>query len=76
MTNPPIPFWGLKMAKKGFLKHFCCRQQKRTTDDSVECRFGRTLDWFPIFSTCIQTFTDILAFTTAIVKHSKSSETF
>ena len=24
MTNPPIPFWGLKMAKKGFLKHFCC----------------------------------------------------
>ena len=44
--------------------------------DSVECRFGRTLDCFPIFSTCIQTFVDIIAFTTAVVKHSKSSETF
>ena len=24
MTNPPIPFLGLKMAKKGVLEHFCC----------------------------------------------------
>ena len=22
MTNPPIPFWGIKMVKKGFLEHF------------------------------------------------------
>ena len=26
MTNPPIPFLGLKVEKKGFLKHFCCQQ--------------------------------------------------
>ena len=23
MTKPPIPFWGIKMAKKGYLWHFC-----------------------------------------------------
>ena len=26
MTNPPLSFLGLKMAKKGFFEHFCCWQ--------------------------------------------------
>ena len=30
MRLPPILFGGLKMAKKGFLQHFCCRRDQNS----------------------------------------------
>ena len=52
-----------------------CYEQEWETDDLVNCRFMRTLGCFPIFSTCIQTFADIFAYVTPVVKLSWSSET-
>ena len=51
-------------------------KQEWDTDDSVECRFMQTSGCFPIFSTCIETFADIFAYVTPVMKLSWSSETF
>ena len=56
-----------KLAFSDLLPRRSCNQ-KRDTDDSVECQFMRTSGCFPIFSTCIQTFADIFAYVTTVVK--------